>query len=339
MKKTLVALAVLAASGASFAQVTITGAFAYGYQMKSNVGGVSGKDSSGLGIDTSYLQFDAKEDLGGGLTAAATMSIDGMNRSSSSPQTPSNGGVQGGDSSISLTGNWGKIAMGNGRGPDTMTDYVKGAVGMDGKVFSALTTSENIAYLTPELFPGFRVQIQHLEGAASQATENAAPMGLGVGATGDASGQRRNDVRFQYAMGKLATAINFLSYDQQGTAADFANATNAVRGYVRYDLGVAQVGAALYQLNYQAGKRTDSMVAVNVPMGNWALGAEWAQRNKDGTKTAAGAATDSVVSGTAVQAVYNLSKRTSVIANYARWDVAGGTGTVGQTTVLLGHSF
>jgi Gram-negative porin len=322
MKKTLVALAVLAASGASFAQATITGAYAYGYQMKSNVGGVSGTDSSGFGIDTSYLQFDAKEDLGGGLTAAAMMSIDGMNRS----------GIAGGDSSFSLTGNFGRIAMGNGRGPDTMTDYVKGAVGMDGKVFSALTTSENISYLTPELIPGLRVQFQHLEGATSQATENAAPIGLGVGATGT-SIQRRNDIRFQYAQGPLAAAVNFLSYDQQGTSADTTNAKNATRGYVRYDLGVAQVGAALYQLNYQLGKRTDAMVAVNVPMGAWSLGAEWAQRAKDGT------AADSTISGTAVQAVYSLSKRTSVTANYARWDVAGGTGTVAQTTVLLGHSF
>jgi len=324
MKKTLVALAVLAASGASFAQATITGAYAYGYQTTSNVGGVSGADASGLGIDTSFVQFAASEDLGGGLTVKASMSIDGMNR----------GGIAGGDSNINISGGFGKISMGNGRGPDTMTDYTNGSVGMDGKVFSALTTSENIAYVTPN-FSGFTVQVQHLEGATSQATENAAPMGLGVGATGT-SIQRRNDIKLSYASGPLAAALNLLSYDQQGTSANTTNATTAQRGYVRYDFGVANVGAAIYQLNYQLGKRTDTMVAANFPsiMGSKVdLGIEYASRDKNGT------AADSFVTGTAMSAKYNLSKRTAVTGTYARWDVAGGTGTVGQTTILLGHSF
>lgn len=325
MKKTLVALAVLAASGASFAQATITGAYAYGYQTTSNVGGVSGTDASGLGIDTSFVKFAASEDLGGGMAVGASMSIDGMNR----------GGIFGGDSNINVSGAFGRVSMGNGRGPDTMTDYTNGSVGMDGKVFSALTTSENISYSTPNM-GGFVVQVQHLEGATSQATENAAPMGLGVGATGT-SIQRRNDIRVAYAAGKLAAAVNLLSYDQQGTSATTPTAaTNAQRGYVRYDFGVANVGAAIYQLNYQLGKRTDTMVAVNFPsvMGSKLdLGAEYASRDKNGT------AADSFVTGTALSAKYNLSKRTAVTGTYARWDVAGGTGTVGQTTILLGHSF
>ena len=73
MKKTLVALAVLAASGASFAQVTLSGEFAYGFLATTDG---AGNTASGLGIDTGLLVFSAKEDLGGGYMAEATMKTD-----------------------------------------------------------------------------------------------------------------------------------------------------------------------------------------------------------------------------------------------------------------------
>jgi len=326
MKKTLVALAVLAASSASFAQVAVTGTYAYGYKSTTNVGGAK-VDNSGLGIDTSYVQFTATEDLGGGLKAVANMSIDGLNR----------GGIAGGDSQISVEGGFGKFRVYLERGPDVMSDYVKAAVGMDGKVFSLITASDGIAYLTPELFPGFKIQIQHIESAPTQPGELVPnPLGLGVGAAGDAVAQRRNDIRFQYASGPLATAINFLSYDQQGNAtANPNNTTTATRGYVRYDFGVARVGAALYQLNYQVGKRTDSIVAVNAPMGSFDLGAEWAQRKVEDRFTAS---SNGTTAGYALSAKYNLSKRTAVVGTYSRWDVLNKE-TVGETAVLLSHSF
>ena len=81
MKKTLIALAVLAASGASFAQVTITGNYTAGYRVSSGVGATAtanGADQGGLGNDTSALTFEAKEDLGGGMAAGAKMSVDGL---------------------------------------------------------------------------------------------------------------------------------------------------------------------------------------------------------------------------------------------------------------------
>jgi hypothetical protein len=324
MKKTLVAIAVLAASGASFAQVSITGNYKFGYKSTTNVLGVNGADSSGFGIDTSYVQFTANEDLGGGLKAVANMSIDGLNRAK----------VAGGDSQISIEGGFGKFRMYTERGPDTMTDYVKGSVGMDEKVFSAITASDGIAYLTPELFPGFKIQIQHVETAPSQAGENVSPIGLGVGAAGAQVAQRRNDIRFQYASGPLAAAVNFLSYDQQGDATLYPKATTtATRGYARYDFGVARVGAALYQLNYNKGSRTDSMIALNAPVGSFDLGAEWAQRKIDDTT-----GTNGTTSGYALSAQYNLSKRTAVVGTYSRWDVLNKE-TVSETAILLTHAF
>ena len=91
MKKTLIALAAIAVSGAAFAQVTVTGSIISGYKQSSVsggagtgiekqkndllagvadafVGGSGGNatgDSSGLGLDTTTITFAANEDLGG----------------------------------------------------------------------------------------------------------------------------------------------------------------------------------------------------------------------------------------------------------------------------------
>jgi len=53
MKKTMIALAAVAAAGAASAQVTLGGEFAWGYG-NYNTAGV---DSSGGGIDTSQVSF------------------------------------------------------------------------------------------------------------------------------------------------------------------------------------------------------------------------------------------------------------------------------------------
>ena len=54
MKKTLVALAVMAASGASFAQVTITGQYGFGYAQSSDSANAT---AGGLGISDSNISF------------------------------------------------------------------------------------------------------------------------------------------------------------------------------------------------------------------------------------------------------------------------------------------
>ena len=84
MKKSLIALAVLAASGASFAQVSITGNLVYGYQtstagdiktVPAGVVAATGGDTAGLGAETAKITFTAKEDLGGGYGITATMNL------------------------------------------------------------------------------------------------------------------------------------------------------------------------------------------------------------------------------------------------------------------------
>jgi hypothetical protein len=71
MKKTLVALAVLAASGASFAQATISGTVATGFI--NNLAGTS----QGLVSNTAWIGISASEDLGAGTSMSVYFGLNG----------------------------------------------------------------------------------------------------------------------------------------------------------------------------------------------------------------------------------------------------------------------
>ena len=338
MKKTLIALAVLAASGASFAQATISGAYIAGYRASTAPAG----DSSGLGIDTSVVNFTATEDLGGGLKATAVMGFDGLNR----------GGVNGGDSGLTLAGNFGKIALATGRGGDYLSGGVSGVggVGFDGKVFSTLTAGDSLGYSTPT-FSGFTAGVTVDESAETQAgatgeTAAVGPVGLGVGATGARSSsayQRGTNLSLSYAAGPLAANLSYKVYDQAGAAsttatiADDNNSKNRTSIAASYDLGVAKLGAGFRATSFTTGTRQDSFLAVGVPLGALTLGADWGSRKQDGRFTAADNGTRT---GLGLKAEYALSKRTSFIASYAKWDAAVGQATSNtETNLLLAHSF
>ncbi|MDT7514468.1 porin [Rhodoferax mekongensis] len=328
MKKTLIALAVLAASGASFAQVTITGNYTAGYRM-STTGGATASDASGFGIDTSLVTFTAKEDLGGGLSASAFMNIDGLNRA----------GVGGGDSGMALAGGFGKLSLETGRGSDYLSGGTAGVggVGLDGKVFSALTTSDSIAYTSPS-FGGVTFGVSHDEGSTAQGTaETTSPIGLGFGAAGTPSGadyQRGVAVTVGYAAGPLAVNGNYKVWDQSGAVNDNAKNRVSVRG--SYDLGVAKIGAGFRNTQYVLGTRQDSFLAVGfAATSQLQLGADWGQRTQSDKASGNGTR-----GGYGLKAEYSLSKRTSVVASYASWEASvGAANRSNETNVLLSHSF
>lgn len=326
MKKTLIALAVLAASGASFAQVTITGNYTAGYRASS----AGGADSSGLGNDTSLVTFTAKEDLGGGLSASAFMNIDGLTR----------GGVGGGDSGMALAGGFGKLSLETGRGSDYLSGGTAGVggVGLDDKVFSRLDASDSIGYTSPS-FGGVTFGISHDEGAISRATETTSPIGLGSGAAGTPAGdtyQRGVGVTVGYAAGPLAVNGNYKVWDQSGTVANNSKNRISLRG--SYDLGVAKVGAGFRNQQFVTGTRQDSFLAVGfAATSQLQLGADWGQRTQADRATATDNGTRG---GYGLKAEYSLSKRTSVVASYASWEpTVGAANRSTETNLLLSHSF
>lgn len=322
MKKTLIALAVLAASGASFAQVTITGEYAYGWNTSNSSAGV---EASGLGVDTSFVKFAASEDLGGGLKASAEMSLDGFTR----------GAANGGDNALTLEGGFGKIKLANDKGADYLSSVIGGIAGFDGKVFGGRTINDSVAYTSPS-FGGLTFGLSH--------TENAAGTNLGAGSASN-NAQRSNTLTLSYAAGPLAVTGGFTSYDNQG----FVNATTGsaflgtthdasktrVRAKGSYDFGAFKLGAGVLQQQKNQGTYSESIVAVTAPLGALTLGLDIGSSKRENSTIAAA---DVSKSGYGLKAVYSLSKRTSLIGAYTNWDESGAQ-RANLTELLISHTF
>ncbi len=104
MKKSLVALAVLAVAGAASAQVSVSGKFGFAYES----GQAAGVSKSGLGQTDGNVTFSASEDLGGGMKAGASIDIRARGRAVNAAA----GSVDGRDASVFVSGGFGTVTMG-----------------------------------------------------------------------------------------------------------------------------------------------------------------------------------------------------------------------------------
>jgi len=142
-------------------------------------------------------------------------------------------------------------------------------------------------------------------------------------------------VSASYAAGKLAGNFTYLQFNASAGATK-----NQTRLSGNYDLGVAKIGAGAVVTNSDAGtggRSTDLLVAASIPFGALTVGAEFVSRNiQDVGFTYQGVGT---ITGTALQASYALSKRTSVIGNYARWTQSVGADASSQYMLAVSHSF
>lgn len=323
MKKTLVALAALAATGA-FAQVTITGEYAYGYQTTTGPQGAAKTAAGGLGFDTSAVWFDAKEDLGGGMSIASSLGMIGLDRSS--------GGVVGLDGKATLTTGVGAFTLGSIKSADFVKGYsnVGGTwYSLDGQVTPARTKNDMFGFATKMGSIGFG--FQHSEDKD----------GMGVGAEGSTK-QRNNSYTVSYSSGALNAGLGFVQYDNQNQATAFYK--DATRVGVNYDFGGFKAGAAFQAVNtVGTAKATVTSVGVTAPMGALSLSANWQSVNVSDLSAAANGSN----SGYNLQAQYNLSKQTYVIASYNSYtgrDYTGGTFAIdgtssSQTNLILVKDF
>jgi len=316
MKKTLVALAALAATGASFAQATITGNVTWGYTQST----VNSALASGFGVDTSEVYFNAKEDLGGGWAADAKMGLADSTRA----------GTTGGDVVLGLTTSAGKFVMATARAGDYLSGGISGVagIGFDAKVFSARRIADSISYVVP--VGAFTLTLSHQEGDTL--------LGLGAGAAGGATtvGQRLNVVGLGYASGALAANAQYLSYDNRTDNVN-TSTKDALRAQVSYDLGAAKIGVGYSQAtSMNTATAKDALVGVSIPAGAWTFGAQWGQRKTDGGHLLG----DGSKNGTGVNAVYAFSKRTNASLTLRRWDSAQVNAVANdQADLLISHSF
>lgn len=354
MKKTLIALAVMAVSGASMAQVTITGNYTIGYKQSTTSpaatlaqnftqavaggnGGNANGEASGLGVDTSLVTFTAKEDLGSGMNVVAEMSLDGFTR----------GTATGGDSSLKLTTSVGRITLQAYKPADYLSgSFGVGGAGMDNKVFPARSLKDAVGFDT-KLGPVI-VSISHQEQGSANGVAPTAGLGLGQGAAGAQGqvGQRLTSVSGTYMTGALVANLNFLSYDNR-TANANTSYRDVLRAGAKYNFGSFQVGGGYSTLTTMSGGTLNSAaISAAVPIGALTLGANYATETADGfaaQPTTSGVipkgGLDQTRNGYGLSAKYDLSKRTSLIATYADWLPYAGAKRNNETNLLLSHSF
>jgi predicted porin len=326
MKKSLIALAVLAASGAALAQSSVT---VYG-RVDLSVGSLKELDKGSQtklfnggdgGLTTSRLGFRGTEDLGGGLKAGFKLEHR-LNADDGTGQDP----FWRGESTVSLSGGFGEVKLGRS---STIFDEVRGLAYSSNVFDSAFTPASNgvwgsggdfssrfnnkITYALPSMggvYGGIEYALDE------DATKDANMVGGKVG----------------YKNGPLNLALG--AQQEKGSENDYLMVAGA------YDLGAVSLSAGYNTRSGNDAKGDDNemTVGLNVPMGNVNLSFGFAT-----SKTEIAGATSAKSSGFGVGATYALSKRTRLYGGLRSHNVKDGSGTKTADTRLfalgLRHDF
>ena len=240
MKKTLIAMAAVAVAGAASAQVTITGSVGFGISDTNTTARTANWTDGGI-------TFSASEDLGGGLTAAAsvTQSINGKGAA-----------VNSDGNSLSLTSaNMGAFAIGTARASADALG-VSSAGYTTGHLFGTNKDTDGTAnytyaqYTLPTIVDGLTVALRK---AGNQT----------VGVATDASTQ----FRFTYKTGALTVDFNTTS-EAAGAKSDL-KATYVVEGVTL---------AAFADTATQNGGAKRNEFSASVPLGALTLAASTATK-------------------------------------------------------------
>ena len=358
MKKTLIALAALAATGA-FAQstVSIDGIMDAGYQ-NINYKGTSVSDVAGNGSSTSQINFRGSEDLGGGLKAEFRVETDWNivssqantgTASSVAPTAPavaynSTAGTFGnGEVRVGVAGGFGRVDMGVVNF-NTLSTYGVGqpygtAIGggykgvyVNDSTGAAVRAENAIKYVSPS-FAGFNVSLYNVT-KNTQATKGDYSSTIGA-----YDHQGVQEIGLNYSNGPLNVSYSQLAQDFDGVQAAggaavvAANYKTTVRTLgANYDFGK---GIKAFFLSQQVGAdtagkadRNFSSIAGSYTMGNNVftalIGSGTNGLNAGKTSTMSSVGYD-----------YNLSKRTAVYARYER--IGDDGGFIAAATTLDGQ--
>jgi predicted porin len=329
MKKSLVALAVLAASGASFAQSSVT---AYGL-LDLWVGSSKAADASTTvvtdtlsktsmgsgGVDTSRWGLKGSEDLGGGLKANFKLE-QGFALDTGAANTLGSGvGVFGINNTtatvpsaafsryayVGFSGGFGEVKLGK-----TATAYDEATGGGNAVFNSALSAEANtwktnndynwnpantILYFTPDM-GGFSAAVSYSLGENKSATVEAGNI---------------TAFNLAYSGGPIYAAVAYQSEKADGAA----NSVKYTQINGSYDLGVAKLKAAYGNVTNDVAplKTTEYQFGVDFPVSAaLTLSANYAQSKDDAVGTTA----EAKRSGFGFAGAYSLSKRTYVYGGF-----------------------
>lgn len=348
MKKSLIALAVMAAAGAASAQSSVTLFGVVDATVAWGKGNLTDKiQLTNSGYNSSRLGFRGTEDLGGGMAAsfwleAGLANDDGQGAATNSNNQPSGTGaaVNGRQgltfnrrSTVSLSGGWGELRLGRDYTPQFWNLTVFDPFGTNGVGTTAtllnpgqatdpvtVRASNSIGYLAPGNLGGFYGQFQYYMGENNSGPTEDDGTGAGI-RVGFASGPFNVAVAFartNFASGDFKTwniggQWDFGMFKLMGHYAD--NRLAAPGGTTKGDGwligGLIPVGAGEIRLSYST---YEVNTALRPEVDKYAIGY-----------------------------VHNLSKRTAVYATYAHVSNGGNPGAVavslnGSTTSTGGSS-
>ncbi|GAC1530983.1 MAG: porin [Ramlibacter sp.] len=343
MKKSLIALAVLAAAGAASAQssVTLFGIVDATLERVSNKGGGSVTRVTSSGESTSRLGFRGTEDLGAGMSASFWLEAGLQNADGQGQATNSNNQVSGTGAgvagrqgltfnrraTVSLGGGFGEIRIGRDYNPAfwnlTVFDpYGTVGVGATQTLNSilnfptAVRTSNTIGYFLPGDLGGFYGQAQIYRGGNSSA----------LGGVGNPSNPASSDgngaaVRVGYSAGPLNVALASArtKYSLTAPGATLGTTRQSNLG-ASWNFGVAtlmgQVTRDTAETLAGNARGRGYLLGATAPVGAGVIKASYSQYTL-GAPAAAGT-TDPRAKKFALGYVHNLSKRTAVYTTLAR---------------------
>jgi len=309
MKKSLIALAVLAASGVAMAQssVTLYGVADLGL-VKSN--GISAQ-MSGSGFmnnTTSRLGVSGVEDLGGGLKASFNFEH-GLNMENGA------GNLSGGQmwsraAWLALQGGFGRFQMGRTLNPSFYGVFAWELTGTAN--YSAVGTQFNYTGQGPRTNSVFQYTTPNLSGFSATLGYVMKPDNM-IGL--DPEGNAKYDLNAIYRNGPLVAALSYnKTTDLKGNMALGAS----------YDFGMAKVAGSIQN---NGGPSKGFTIGATVPVGAFALTLDIARENGDGMKN-----TDFLL-----EAKYALSKRTFAYAAYYKDGDANGALVGGYNSGAKNH--
>jgi len=357
MKKTLIALAALAATGA-FAQVTVYGRLDAGYAMTTTTTGTTDVKDNGVRSHNSYSSFwgiKGVEDLGGGLKSSFQLDMDLYTANGNLGNSGAGAGAAATAqfnrvSRINLEGAFGQVGFGADYVPTfkligaTDVNNLSRVTTVQLSNSTGVSTTGSVLWYSTPVFSGFQVNAAY-RNADQTSSSN----------TGDTS-QKLMNLTATYTNGPLMVGVG--TGNTENKTAGAASTTMSLAGFTTTSISNASkissnVVAGSYDFgkvkllgNYITTKISDAAVTggaavgtdidlaelnigASVPMGKLTLTAQLGTNSYKAT----GAAFDSKGNDFVVGADYALSARTAVFAKTGTYNKLDNTSAAGVATV------
>ena len=313
MKKSLIALAVLAASGAAMAQSSVTlygvaDAFVGSNKVELNGMGQRQTTVSTSGVNGSRWGLKGTEDLGGGMKAIFTLESGFSLDTGASAQ---NGTLFSRQAYVGLQSGFGTVSVGRQYSAyDTLhgaTNHnydaftfnaasgANGGVAANGMKDYSSRVDNSIAYTSPD-FGGFSGAVVYSFGENKNTASNV---------NGDATDNA--SLHFKYANGPVLVGY---AYQEEKLAAvggvQDKNKYNLVGA--TYDFGVVKLNGSYNTAKNRTFKDKEGQIGVVVPFGAAAISAGYARSKSEGLGV------ERTGKGFSLLGTYDLSKRTRLYA-------------------------